>query len=155
MQIYIHSKKIVCKRHIEFVHKNVSYQCDECKSTFTQKIVYEDTLSLCIKMCHTNVTNANLHSQKELVYKDGFSLCIKILYYSVKNVIQSSLNKSNWIFTWSLCKKIKNKNYCQFCDKYLAYQHTFNMRQRSKIHLRKGRITDKKSRAELMVPCST
>merc|ERR1712141_245465 len=62
----LHSlKKIVCKRHIEFVHKNVSYQCDECKSTFTQKIVYEDTLSLCIKMCHTNVTNANLHSQKE------------------------------------------------------------------------------------------
>ena len=27
-----------------------------------KKIVYKDTLSLCIKMCHINVTNANLHS---------------------------------------------------------------------------------------------
>ena len=37
MQIYIHSKKIV----------------------------YKETLSLCIKMCHTNVMNANLHSLKK------------------------------------------------------------------------------------------
>ena len=61
------TQKISLQRHIEFVHQNMSYQCDKCKSTFTQKIVYKDTLSLCIKMCHTNVMNAHLHSLKKIV----------------------------------------------------------------------------------------
>ena len=131
------------------ISQNVSYQCDKCKSTFTQRIVYNDILSLCIKMCHTNVTNTNLHSLKKLVYKDGFSLCIKILYYSVKNVIQPSLNKSNWIFSGAGVCALKEKNYYQFCDKYLASQHTFNMHQRSKIHLRNAGITDQSNRSGL------
>ena len=50
MQIYIHSKNSL-QRHIESVHQNVSYQCDECKSTFTQK----NSLKRRIQSVHQNI----------------------------------------------------------------------------------------------------
>ena len=84
------TQKISLQRHIEFVHQNMSYQCDKWKSTFTQK----NSLQRHIESVHQNVSyqcnviNANIHSLKKIVKKDAFSLCIKILYYSVKNVIQ-------------------------------------------------------------------
>ena len=50
MQIYIHSKNSL-QWHIEPVHQNVSYQCDEYKSAFTQKI----SLQRRIQSVHQNI----------------------------------------------------------------------------------------------------
>ena len=48
----LHSlKKNSLQRHIKSVHQNVSYQCDECKSRFTQRI----SLQRRIQSVHQNI----------------------------------------------------------------------------------------------------
>ena len=93
MQIYLHPRRHFTKTHWVCATKMCHINVTNANLHSLKKLVYKDTLSLCIKMCHINVRNANLHSTELTIYKDTLSLCIKICHINVRNANLHSLEK--------------------------------------------------------------